>query len=432
MTTGSRAPMKILFMAYSCAPDSGGEPSVGWHWSVGAASDGHIVHVVTRENNRAAIEPGLATLPDEVRARIHMHYHDLSRPLLVAKKRLPMFGVMTYYVLWQLSAVPLVRRVSREHRIDFAHHVTFCNDAVFSACALSPTPFIWGPMGGWSHSFPKEHRSILTARARVYEAIRRGMQVLFGVLDPLCWLTRRRAAIGVYYSREALTETAPLLRVPNAQTVRHVGIDDGAFVATPSSRRSGEPLRLVTVGRLVHWKGFDLALYALAQAREDGAGPITLDIVGTGDERPHLERLARKLNLQDVVRFHGRIARHQDVVALVRESHVFIQPTLRDGPPVAMMEAMASGVPVLAAAYGAVSELVPASAGCVVPRASGPRELAALLAGELRRLDADEDARSTLAAGAVTYARDALTWRAVATGRRALYDSMRARIAAAS
>lgn len=422
--------MKILIMAYSCGPDDGGEPSVGWHWTVGALASGHTVHLVTRLNNRPAIEAGRRTLTRDLDARLVVHYHDLGHILITIKKRLPMFGVMFYYVLWQLRAIRLVRRLSKAHDIDFAHHVTFCNDAVFSACAFAGVPFVWGPIGGWSHTFPKGYRSILDRRAKSYEAVRRVMQLTFGVLDPMCWLTRRRATVGVYYSREACEGTRPLLRPRNATAVRHVGIAAHEFAAEPSARKPGESLRLISVGRLVHWKGFDLTLRALALAREPGSDAISLDIIGTGDQRARLERLTRDLGLEDVVRFHGRVAEHSDVGDLVRRSHVFVQPTLRDGPPVAMMEAMSSGVPVLAAAFGAVPELVPAEAGRIVRGADGPDALVAGLAAELRRFERDEALRYQLGVGALAYARDALTWDVVAEAQRQLYATMQARLAA--
>ena len=91
---------RILIGAYACEPHSGSEPAVGWNWSHQAALHGNDVHVVTRANNREAIEA-------ELRARpvpgLTFHYLDLGRPLLWMKKHSGTFGLIIYYYIWQMA-----------------------------------------------------------------------------------------------------------------------------------------------------------------------------------------------------------------------------------------------------------------------------------------------------------------------------------------
>ena len=74
--------VKVLIGAYACEPSQGSEPAVGWHWAHEAVCAGHDVWVVTRRNNRPAIEAALATADAPAP---HFEYLDLPRPFLLGQ-----------------------------------------------------------------------------------------------------------------------------------------------------------------------------------------------------------------------------------------------------------------------------------------------------------------------------------------------------------
>jgi glycosyltransferase involved in cell wall biosynthesis len=119
-------------------------------------------------------------------------------------------------------------------------------------------------------------------------------------------------------------------------------------------RRDGGPLRLVTVGRFDWQKGYDLLLPALAAlaAREV---PFTIDIVGHGTLEPELRERAKALGIADRIRWRGRDV---DVPALHAQSHAFVTTTRAEMFGIAVLEAMACGLPVLATAVGSLLEVV--------------------------------------------------------------------------
>ncbi len=106
--------------------------------------------------------------------------------------------------------------------------------------------------------------------------------------------------------------------------------------------------RLVTVGRLSSEKGIDVLLDAL---RRVGKGAPPLDIVGEGPERAALEAGAAGLD----VRFHGWL---EDATPVLRPAMALVQPSRREGLPVAVLEALACGVPVVASSVGGIPEVV--------------------------------------------------------------------------
>ncbi|MGH7648557.1 MAG: glycosyltransferase [Gemmatimonadaceae bacterium] len=145
--------------------------------------------------------------------------------------------------------------------------------------------------------------------------------------------------------------------------VHHMGIDLSRFAFTPPRTPTvDQPVRIAAVARLVEKKGLTYAIRAVAALRRDGVD-VALDIVGDGPLRASLESLIGELGMNNAVRIIGAKSR-DDVARVVGAAHLFVGPsvTARDGDmegiPVALMEAMASGVPVVATRHSGIPELI--------------------------------------------------------------------------
>ncbi len=113
--------------------------------------------------------------------------------------------------------------------------------------------------------------------------------------------------------------------------------------------------RLVFVGRLTTEKQIDVVLKALAQL--DPALDVTFDIVGNGDQRRNLEQLTHQLGLDERVTFHGRTS-DEDLRGLLSRASAFVIASIAELQSIATMEAMASGLPIVAANAVALPHLV--------------------------------------------------------------------------
>lgn len=132
-------------------------------------------------------------------------------------------------------------------------------------------------------------------------------------------------------------------------------------VQTRYFRRSApkSELRLMTVARLAaadRYKGLDCLLASVRLGLDSGA-KLTLQIVGSGDDLERLRNVAVSLGLQDVVRFRGALA-DSELEQVYRESHVFVMPSKKEGFGIVYLEAMASGLPCIAANHGGVPEVI--------------------------------------------------------------------------
>ncbi|MEZ5989676.1 MAG: glycosyltransferase [Planctomycetota bacterium] len=143
-------------------------------------------------------------------------------------------------------------------------------------------------------------------------------------------------------------------------TPNGVDLERYAPAAAPPLRR------VVSVGRLVAGKGHERLVRALA--KDPGLPPLHL--IGDGPERGTLEWTARRLGVADRLVLHGTLDR-DEVAAELAHGGVFAFPSHREGWPNAVLEAMASGLPVVASAVGGLPEMV---AGAGVPAARGPQQ----------------------------------------------------------
>ncbi|MGC8785689.1 MAG: glycosyltransferase family 4 protein [Armatimonadota bacterium] len=155
-----------------------------------------------------------------------------------------------------------------------------------------------------------------------------------------------------------------------------------------------QPIRILFVGALRHEKSVDTLIEATARLQKQGYS-VVLDIVGDGDQRPHLEQAASRLLQRGTWCFHGF---QTDPVVLHRfycDADIFVLCSVSEGLGRVVLEAMARGTPVIATAVGGIPDLVRhEQTGLLV----SPREPKSL-SQAMERLISDGSLRRRLIAG---------------------------------
>jgi len=85
--------------------------------------------------------------------------------------------------------------------------------------------------------------------------------------------------------------------------------------------------------------------------------PLTLQIVGSGDDLERLRAVANSLGIQDFLRFRGSLS-DAELQHVYSESHVFVMPSKKEGFGIVYLEAMATGLPCIGANHGGVPEVI--------------------------------------------------------------------------
>lgn len=226
-------------------------------------------------------------------------------------------------------------------------------------------------------------RTAHAARVRIYEAV---ATRLYGAVERVVAVSEA--------GRRALVE----LGVPPQRVVVVPNLLAEEWPAPPGRKRRREgQLSLLALGRLSPEKGLDVLLQALTRPE---AAKATLVVVGDGPVRDALERAADAAALSSRVRFAGF---QGDVAPFLAAADALVMPSYREGMPMALIEAVVTGVPVVASAVGGVPELV---ADGVNGRLVPPGDAGALAA-----------ALGALATGFDRYADGA--WQAAEAARRA-------------
>ena len=172
------------------------------------------------------------------------------------------------------------------------------------------------------------------------------------------------------------------VRLPSSET---------AGFSRDSRPRSGAPV-IGWVGRMVPVKGLPTLLKAVAEMKLTPSP--TLLLIGDGPERDSLEDLAKRLGIHERVRFQGFV---EDAWPYYEQMDVFALPSHQEGIPMALLEALGSGLPVVASEVGGIPHVMGAESVGVLIDSSSPtawaRSLSVLLSDRSRMRAIGERAR---------------------------------------
>ena len=192
------------------------------------------------------------------------------------------------------------------------------------------------------------------------------------------------------------------------------GIDPSRFC--PAGQRTlSPPVRILSVGRLIERKKIDLLIEATALAKRAGID-IRFNIAGDGNLMDKLRQAADKLKVSQSVNFLGRVPA-EEMPKLYRDNDIFVMSSQHEGMSNAMLEAMASGLPIITTHCEGVEELV-SDNGIVVEQAD-----AAVIAEAIANLVGDRENYERMCVAARKRAEN-FSWQSVAGQYFALYQSI--------
>ncbi|MEZ4569736.1 MAG: hypothetical protein R2849_05290 [Thermomicrobiales bacterium] len=220
---------KILLLAYGCEPGRGSEAGIGWHW-VDHLSKHHEVFVLTHPRGRASIERELAQDP---RPNLHIRYVELPS-LLDPWRMVPgEQAIQGRYIMWQVAAYRVARKIVAREDIDLVHHVSWTTMTGPTLAWALGKPFIWGPVGSGQQAPLNMHR-FLTPRGWFREAIR-NQQVATVWLNPLARAAARKSA----FAFAANLDTLHRLETLGASSVIPPAGRRSRSILAPGSTHSG-------------------------------------------------------------------------------------------------------------------------------------------------------------------------------------------------
>lgn len=249
---------------------------------------------------------------------------------------------------------------------------------------------------------------LISFRGRDVHGGKDGITGLMKTISLPIWHSANACVANSQGLRQIAQHISPTLEVgviPN-------GIDTQRFY--PGNASNDTVKKLLYVGRLEPYKGLDILLQALAQIPND---PWHLQMVGDGSLRHTLPKLAQELNLSERVSFEAHPP--EKMPAIYQQADLFVLPSIVEGMSNAVLEAMASGLPIVATRIPGSEELIlDGQTGLLVP-ASSKEPLSAALSALLQ----NSDLRKTLSENARREA-ETRSWRSVAEAYLNLYTQI--------
>jgi glycosyltransferase involved in cell wall biosynthesis len=372
--------LKIFVSAFACDPTLGSESGVGWNWVL-EMSKYFDIWVLTSGFHRHAIESWLSDHPEF--SHIRFIFYDWPKWALWWKKGLT--GMRIYYNIWELFVNRIVRKTMMENDIHVFHHLTYGN-AIWPVCSYGQKQFfIWGPFGGLE-SVPDEFSRHYELKDRFVEWIRRR---LVGISRMnIGFRSRCRHANLILCKTEYTLQCIPniyrykaVLFTDVATVVR--GVDDFKLGVESHIRTE-----FLSVARLDAWRGFDLAIEAIALAVKTNPN-IHLSIMGDGSDRIRLENLAQNLGVEEYVSFLGSLSA-EEYLQRMQETDVVVNTALKEGAVTVSFDAMALGKPLLCIDTTGYTRYFKEDFSIVIPRASRDEVIKGLSDGMIRMTDSDE------------------------------------------
>ncbi len=404
--------MRVLIAAYACEPGRGSEQGAGWNLVTQLAKH-HEVWVLTRANNQAIIEADLARSPIP---NLHFRYTDVS--YLLPIKRLP-GGLYLYHYVWHLSLRPLAEALQRQIGFDVVHHLTLGSFRYPSGLANLGVPLVIGPVGGGEETPLALWRSF--GWRGVLTEVLRWASNRAALLDPLVRSSYRQAAFTLVVTPNTRDRLAGLASPQKMQLLPQSGVDPGGQGSVSSGRQASDTMKVLYVARLIHWKGWNLALRAFAVAQ--AAAPLRLTILGTGPDEKRMRALIDKLGITTAVTWIRRFDVIDEVYRLYRDHDVFLFPSLHESGGMAPLEAMVAGLPVVCLDLGGPGVSVTAECGIAVPPTT-PQRVVDEMASALLRLARDPELRRRMGTAARHRAAEVYSWEAKAKAITDVYQRL--------
>lgn len=347
--------MRVLYSAFSCNPDRGSEAQCGWSWAE-AMSDYHEVHILTREENREALEKYMS----RKKVNLAVHYCDIPTWMNFYYKCGK--GYHIYYCIWQLRAYYAAKELNNNYKFNVIHHVTLGDFRMIGCLWKLNTKFVFGPVGGGQitpcvlEPYVKEHRGEEKRRERV--------NYIF-LHNP--WY---RCAINKAYRVYAANEETQLalqavMRYPEkCELLTENGVSK-TYIESSASRlkKDEETVVLLWAGRIVYRKGLEFLLDVIEKLDTDKKW--ILKIVGSGRDRDKLMEKRRDMENGSHIQFIDAVS-YENMKEEYAQSDIFVFPSLRETTGSVIFEAMVNELPIIAFRQNGVALIVDDGCGILV------------------------------------------------------------------
>lgn len=350
---------KVLLVAEHASALFGGEALIPFQYFKQLRKMGVDAHLLVHQRTKCELLKEFPQDADRLHfvsdSLINVYCHRLSQ-LLPSRIAVFTTGALSHFDT-QIRQRRLAKSLIRQFGFDVVHEPIPVSPKLPSMLFGLAAPVVIGPMNGgmdYPVNFNKNTRlqraliKALRSTASFWNSIFRG---------------KREAAVLLVANGRTFEALPTSLKTKNVVHLVDNGVDTNLFRPLSKIERNNK-FKVIHIGRLVDVKRVDLLIAACARIKRNL--DFQLDVVGDGPLRSELAAQAELLGIGNLVRFHGRQS-HVDTAKLLGSADVLAFTSMHDCGGAVILEALASGVPVVATEWGGPIDYVTKEVGILVP-----------------------------------------------------------------
>ena len=349
--------------SYSCRPDEGSEPGVGWNMA--KVICGRVqLSVITRQDNRSYIEAS----DEGWISSVEWLYYD--EPWWFNFIRRGWLMRQSYYIFWQIGIFLKLRKKSSVIDYDLIHHVTFGKYWIPSLLVLLGPPVIFGSVGGAEYT-PQGLYGVVSKRVKRTERIKRTIETVITRTPISTYLYKK---VKLSYAATVQTEQAlKKLGVKSVKLLPQSGISSDELCRLKQISASSKNIAFdadfvaCSASRLIGWKGVDISIRGFIQALTDLPSRSLLRVVGVGPEMNRLKAMVKNAGAENNIQFLGRLRGLDDVYHVISKSDCLLHAATCEAFGQVCAESLSLGVPIICWDWSGPGMIVDEKCGIGVP-----------------------------------------------------------------
>ncbi len=331
--------MNILISAYACNPKQGSEPGLVWRVVSGIARY-HTVYVITDDEGKTDID---AAISESGLTTLHFVYNPVPEKVRKMCDNQGDWRFYYHYRKWQKKTYEIAKRIVTEQSIDVVHHLGMITFREPGFLVQLEKPFVWGPIGGMNQ-VPLCYLKNSPLSTRLKYLVKNTLSRFQYKHVPRIVKTIKQADVLIAANSASYKVLTELYKRP-AIKINETGCESEQLHLD----KLGHPneFHILWVGRFIPTKLLQLSLEVVS-AIKDLSG-IHFHVVGAAfndDDTQRYKAYAEKLGLDNICQWHGWVS-HDEVQQLMRRSDMMFFPSVVEGTPHVVLEAVANNLPVV-------------------------------------------------------------------------------------
>jgi len=386
---------------------------MGWNFINQIAKSFRVI-AITRENNLPAIEQYLIEKGESHHANIEFVGYDLPKHLRFWKRG--SFGSLPYFYLWQRTMPAFIKR--KGFQFDLTHNLNFHNDWTPSFLWKLGKPLVWGPIGHHPQ-IPTTFLKPFGLKAILKDKLTWAVKKAFWQISPSLKKTAQKSDL-VIAMNQSVKEVLPI----ESKQLR-IMPSVGTLWVAQTEQKSQDAFEVISVGRFVPLKGFDLTIKAFSAFYHAlpsvERAHVHLRLIGKGPLLDQMKEMVKSLNLEKVVSIVEWVEKAK-LESYYRESNVFLFPS-HEGAGMVVAEAMSYGLPVVCLDNCGPGEFLNDESGIAVPYQAYDKTIQDLAAA-LQELYENKEKQQRFSEGARNRFEQYFDWDAKGEELRKMYTGL--------